>query len=398
MYKGTCIIIGITDSRRQWFPPEVEAVIARGKLFSGGRRHHEIMADRLPEGHSWIDITVPISDVFRRYEEALAGTDTGIVIFASGDPLFYGFAATVQREWPNCRLVVYPSFNSLQMLAHRMRLPYQDMSVVSLTGRPWDKFDEAIIRQEPLIGCLTDRTKTPQAIYERLHEYGYDNYDITVGELLGNEEEERIGPFAEGREYAVPNCLILRRTYIRPRPFGIPEQEFSFLDGRERMITKMPIRLLSLSMLDLHNRSSLWDIGFCTGSVSIEAKLQFPHLQVTAFEVREEGKELMAANSRRFGTPGITTVIGDFLDADLSAYPHPDAVFIGGHNGRLKDILTKVLTVLTEDGCIVMNSVTPQSKQLFNEACMELGLEQQPATRITINDYNPIEILKCNRK
>jgi precorrin-6Y C5,15-methyltransferase (decarboxylating) len=114
--------------------------------------------------------------------------------------------------------------------------------------------------------------------------------------------------------------------------------------------------------------------------------------------VREEGRELMAANSRRFGTPGITTVIGDFLDADLSAYPRPDAVFIGGHNGRLKDILTKVLTVLTEDGCIVMNSVTAQSKQLFNEVCMELGLEQQPAIRITINDYNPIEILKCNRK
>ena len=72
----------------------------------------------------------------------------------------------------------------------------------------------------------------------------------------------------------------------------------------------MPVRLLTLSMLDLHNRHSFWDIGFCTGSVSVEAKLQFPHLHITAFEVREEGRELLEKNSRKFGTPGITGVIG----------------------------------------------------------------------------------------
>lgn len=97
----------------------------------------------------------------------------------------------------------------------------------------------------------------------------------------------------------------------------------------------MPVRLLTLSMLDLHNRHSFWDIGFCTGSVSVEAKLQFPHLHITAFEVREEGRELLEKNSRKFGTPGITGVIGDFTETDLSVYPVPDAVFIGGHGGKL---------------------------------------------------------------
>ncbi|MCR5820195.1 MAG: precorrin-6y C5,15-methyltransferase (decarboxylating) subunit CbiE [Bacteroidaceae bacterium] len=422
MFQGECIIIGISDSRRQWLSPEVETVIARGHLFSGGRRHREIMAGHLPDNYEWIDITVPIADVFRQYEKVLnmeitgnkgaedseasstnnrqAGNQNsqGIIIFASGDPLFYGFAATVMREWPKCKLRVYPSFNSLQTLAHRMHLPYQDMRVVSLTGRPWDKFDEAIINQEQLIGCLTDHVKTPQAISKRMAEYGYDNYEMTVGENLGNETEERVTRYAEGRSYSTPNCVILRRTALHPRPFGIPEQSFHLLDGRERMITKMPVRLLSLSMLELHNRHSLWDIGFCTGSISIEAKLQFPHLKITAFEVRPEGLQLMEANARQFGTPGITAVCGDFLDADLTPYAQPDAVFIGGHGGRLKEIMAKVLTALTPDGCMVMNSVSVQSREMFSDACRELGLNMQPPTRIAINDYNPIEILKCNRK
>jgi len=110
----------------------------------------------------------------------------------------------------------------------------------------------------------------------------------------------------------------------------------------------------------------------------------------------------MQENSQRFGAPGINWHIGDFLEADIDTLPRPDAVFIGGHSGHLKEIMARVLTVLTDDGCIVMNSVTSpmvhtNSQQLFNEACDELGLKQESPTRIILNDNNPIEILKCKR-
>lgn len=384
-----CYIIGISDSRKQWFAPDVMAVISSGKIFSGGKRHHDIMSEHLPADSMWIDITVPLTDVFRQYSE-----HDDIVIFASGDPLFYGFAATVQRECPGCEVEVYPSFNSLQMLAHRMCLPYHDMHVVSLTGRPWDKLDEALINGEGMIGCLTDRNKTPNAVWARMMEYGYDNYTMTVGENLGNEEAERVEDYS-GREYCMPNCLILRKTADRPRPFGIPEQDFHLLDGRTRMITKMPIRLLSLSMLDLRHRRSLWDVGFCTGSVSIEAKLQFPHLAVTSFEVREEGKDLMALNSRKFGAPGITTVIGDFLTLDVSSYPAPDAVFIGGHGGRLKEMVLKLKSVMLPGCCIVFNSVSDDSRRLFEEAVSEAGMQLTSCSCIKTDNHNPIYVIQA---
>lgn len=385
-----CAIVGISDQRTQWFNPEVSSVISKGKVFSGGKRHHEIMANYLPANSLWIDITVPLSGVFEQYKQF-----DDIVIIASGDPLFYGFAATVQRECPECEITVYPWFNSLQMLAHRMCLPYQDMRVVSLTGRPWDKFDEAIINGESLIGCLTDRNKTPNAIWKRMQEYGYDNYKMTVGENLGNENEEHVGEFCMDREYSLPNCVILQKTADRNRPFGIPEQDFHLLNGRVNMITKMPIRLLSLSMLDLRYKHSFWDVGFCTGSVSIEAKLQFPYLNVTAFEIREEGRELMQQNSRKFGTPGITTVIGDFLEQDLSLYPVPDAIFIGGHGGRLKEMIMRLKSVMSPTCDIVFNSVSEDSKLLFEEGISEAGMRITSCTRMTIDDHNPIYILKA---
>ena len=388
-------VIGMTDEREVWFPPQIRDVIAKGRVFSGGKRHHEIVASLLPEGACWIDITAPLEAVFEQY----AG-HPDVVVFASGDPLFFGFANTLRRELPEAEITVYPSFNSLQLLAHRMQLPYADMRTVSLTGRPWDGFDEAVIRGERLIGALTDRHKTPAMIARRLRDYGYDNYRMTVGECLGNQASERVRTFASldeaaAADCAFPNCLILERTALRPHPFGLPEQDFALLDGRVNMITKMPIRLLTLSRLDLAQRTSFWDVGFCTGSVSIEARLQFPQLKVTSFEIREAGRELMEKNARKFGAPGIHAIIGDFLEADLSGLPAPDAVFIGGHGGRLPEMLRRIDSVLLPGGVIVFNAVSEESQQLFRESVAAVGRRLTGEMRVAVNQFNPITILRA---
>lgn len=401
------VVIGITDSHQPFFSPEVLEIIKNGKVFSGGKRHHEIVVPFLPRDAQWIDITAPISTVFEQYNElSNINCQLSIIVFASGDPLFFGFANTLQREFSDAELQVFPMFNSLQMLAHRMVIPYHDMHVVSLTGRPWDKLDEALICGYPLIGCLTDKHKNPHAIHERMMEYGYDNYMMTVGENLGNNTLERVSQYDGGIDYANPNCIILQQTEKRIRPFGIPDALFTLLEDREKMITKMPIRLLTLQALELRTKHVLWDIGACTGSVSIEARLQFPHLQIEAFEIRPECEAIIQENARRFGAPGINVHIGDFLNSQFSILnsqlPRPDVVFIGGHGGKLKPIMEKVLTVLADDGCIVMNSVKApkvftDSHQLWDEACLELGLRQDPPTKIILNENHPIEILKCKR-
>ena len=407
------VVIGISDNPQPWFPPELMEIIKNGKVFSGGKRHHEIVALLLSADAQWIDITVPLDAVFEQYcglSDKIA--EHTIIVFASGDPLFFGFANTLRNRFPESAIKVFPSFNSLQMLAHRLMMPYHDMRIVSLTGRPWPEFDKALIEGAGKIGILTDKEHTPAAIAQRMLEYGYTYYTMHVGEHLGNPSLEKVTTLsldeAAKTEFSMPNCVILDgKTIENRKPFGIPDNEFALLDGREKMITKMPIRLLTLQALDLPKRKEFWDIGACTGSVSIEARLQFPHLQIHAFEIRPECEAIIHENARRFGAPGINVHIGDFCSAccdDIATNGTPDAVFIGGHGGRLKEIMTKVAGYLPPNGVIVMNSVSspvvdqmtnrPSSRQLWDEACRELGLQHAPPLRIQLNNYNTIEILK----
>lgn len=394
MCKQSFHIIGISDSDEIYFSPQVMDVISGGKVFSGGLRHHQLVERFLPEDALWIDITVPLDNVFEKYAE-----HSEIVVFASGDPLFFGFANTVLRLLPDSSIRVYPTFNSLQMLAHRLLLPYHDMRMVSLTGRPWKAFDAALIRGEKMLGILTDKVRTPVAIATRMHEYGYDNYRIYVGEALGNTVSERVREFtveeAIKAEFTSPNCMILVRTELRRRPLGMDESEFYLLNGRVNMITKRPVRLQTLSMLDLQNRTVLWDVGSCTGSVSIEAKSAYPDIDVIAFERRPEGEELLRQNSIRWGVPGIRFVGGDFMKQDLSDLPRPDAVFIGGHGGRLQELLKRIDDVLFPDGIIVFNSVSDDSLQQFYEGVSNIGRRVTERIRLVVDTHNPIEILKA---
>ena len=307
------IVIGISDAPEPFFTPEIQEIIKNGRVFTGGKRHHEIVAPLLPTDAQWIDITTPLDAVFEQYQSLTSD----IIVFASGDPLFFGFANTIKRKMPEAEITLHPTFNSLQLLAHRLVMPYHDMRIVSLTGRTTK------------IGILTDKEHTPAAIAQRMIDYGYTNYQMHVGEHLGNPSLEYVTTLsldeASQREFSHPNCLIIEQQDEMPiRPFGIPDADFTLLDGREKMITKMPIRLLTHQALELRKKNVFWDIGFCTGSVSIEARLQFPHLQVCAFEIRPECEAIIQENTRKFGAPGIDIHIGDFLEADLSALPRPD--------------------------------------------------------------------------
>lgn len=249
-----------------------------------------------------------------------------------------------------------------------------------------------------MIGVLTDRAKTPSEIARRALEYGYTGYRMAVGERLGN-PAERVwqGSLAAAAsvDFAAPNCVILHGQPRRAST-GIPDDEFSHLDGREKMITKMPIRLAALARLGLANARVFWDVGFCTGSVSIEARLSAPWVQVYAFEIRPECERIIHENARRHGAPGIEVHIGDFFDAALPAAA-PDAVFIGGHGGRLREMVFRVAEALSPQGSVVFNSVSEESRAAFETAAANAGLSLAPPMTLKVDDHNPITILKATK-
>lgn len=383
------IIIGISDKEQAALPVDVRAY----RYFSGGKRHRELIQGHLPEQFEWINITGDIPGLVKHYQEL----DGPVVIFASGDPLFYGLANSIQKYDAGASMIVYPYFNSLQLLCQRSNIGYAGIYNTSVHGRGWEELDTALIRREALIGVLTDGIKTPAAIATHLLQYGYSNYKMIVGEALeGVDENIRTFslPMASEVLFHSLNCVLLVQIAPRKKYFGIPDSLFEGLENRPGMITKMAIRLLSLTQLDLHQRKVFWDIGFCTGSVSIEAKNNFPGLQVIAFEKRGECASILEHNAKTLGVPGIIKVMGDIFEQDLGAYPPPDAIFIGGHGNRLPELLA----ILSKyGGRIVMNAVKDESKVQFIETVTQLGYQLQAPVDITIDNHNPITVLTAEK-
>lgn len=389
-------VIGISNNPDFILSDEVNALLQQEKIFSGGKRHYELVKHILPGDHNWINIVGDMPALFQQYKQV----NRSIVVFASGDPLFYGFVNTIKKNHPDAQVKAYPHFNSLQLLCQRMTLPYQHIVNTSVHGRSWDELDNALIHQWPLIGVLTDAVKIPAAIAQRMLAYQFDNYKMIVGEALEGEQEKisslSLTQATTGTFHEL-NCVLLIKTTPKEKQFGIADTEFEGLENRPNMITKMPVRLVSLSQLNLHNSKTLWDIGFCTGSVSIEAKTQFPHLAITAFEKREECNDIFETNTRKHSTPGITKVMGDFFEMNLDKLPAPDAIFIGGHGNKLDELIELVDRYLSAGGRLVMNVVKEESKASFISSIKKLNYELVQPIHMNVDEHNPITILTAKK-
>lgn len=391
----TIYLVGIGNQHKPQFSEEILALIQSGYYFSGGKRHYELVNQYLPESSSWISIHGKMENLIDSYRQV----QSPLLIFVSGDPFFYGFGNTLQRLMPEAILKAYPYFNSIQRLCHKTQTNYNNLNVVTVHGRPWSALDCALIQDKPLIGVLTDKQKSPQAIAQRLLDYGFTNYSITVGEALDG-IDENIGTYTlvecTNKMFDNLNCILLKRLSESEKGFGLADSHFIPLNNRPNMMTKLPVRLMTLHALGLKENQVFWDIGSCTGAVAIETKRQYPTTEIIAFEKRLESKTLIPNNAKRCSAPGIQVVIDDVFNLDLKTYPTPDIVFIGGHGNRLEELL-HLLYQINPKARLVTNAVTENTNRIFVEVLTDLGYSLTE-TAIQVNQHNPITIRTAELK
>lgn len=127
-----------------------------------------------------------------------------------------------------------------------------------------------------------------------------------------------------------------------------------FLRGHRVPMTKEPVRLLALERLDLRHARRLIDIGAGTGSISIEAALRYPNLDVIAIERNESALSLIAENCRHFDCHNIRIISGM---APVDIAETADAIFIGGTGGQLTELIDWSLQHLPSGGRLVMTFI-----------------------------------------
>ena len=390
-------MIGLANRANACFSEEAAALLPQYTVFSGGDRHYALVKQWLPAEHTWISIKGDMPALFAAYRQV----PMPVVVFASGDPLFYGIVQTIQKYDTTANVAVYPHFNSVQRLCTKINQPYQHVKNTSVHGRSWQELDEALLRGEPLIAVLTDGVKDPKAIARRLIEYRFTHYEMIIGEDLDG-QQERIRTCSPEQvlqlDFHSLNVVLLKQLRAITTPaFGINDQLFKGLHGRPNMITKKAVRLLSLSCLQLHQARVFWDIGSCTGSVAIEAKRLFPHLQVLAFEKRKECQAIMRRNMQQLSAPGIDIHMGDFFKGNHSELPVPEAVFIGGHSNRLAELMELIDKYLIKGGTVVMNAVLENSHREFVTKAAALRWQLFASQTIKADDHNPITVLTATK-
>lgn len=299
-----------------------------------------------------------------------------VVVLASGDPLFFGIGSTLIRELGADHVAVLPHISSLQLAFARAGHSWQDAKLMSLHGRAMSGFAQRL-HGVALAAVLTGGQQTPSAIARYLLRFEMREYSAFVGENLGL-DRERTGWYTLDQladEVCDPlSVLILKHSldgHVPTFHLGMDDGAFAQRKPDRGLITKREIRVLSLSELRLQSDHVLWDIGACTGSVSIEAILSKPSLQVFAVEKNAEDLENLRQNQIAFRTD--FTAIHAKAPEGLEGFPDPDAVFIGGSGGELPDLLQLCAARLRPGGRIVVNAATIETLYQAQQTLTNLG-------------------------
>jgi precorrin-6B C5,15-methyltransferase / cobalt-precorrin-6B C5,C15-methyltransferase len=393
-------VIGIGDNGKDSLLPLYRKWIEESDLLVGGERHLGFFPDY--EGET-LTIKGGLSAVVQQIEQ----TDKDTVVLASGDPLFYGVGSYLAKK---LSVEIYPGVSSIQQAFALMKESWHDCVFLSVHGRSMKGLVQKVDGMDKVC-LLTDEENNPASIARYLLSFGLNEYKAFIAENLGGAGERTswlsIEEMAE-REFSPLNLVILKRTGEFPSwPLGIPDEQFAQRKPDKGLITKKEIRVLSLAALQLKPDSTVWDIGTCTGSMAIEAARICRQGAVFAVEKNEADLENCRENMLRFRTD-FTAVHGK-APAGLEAFDDPDAVFIGGSGGEMKELLHLCCSRLKAGGRIVLNAATIETLYEAMQAFAAEGF----ATSVTLaqisrskpilhmnrfEGLNPIYIITANRE
>ncbi len=297
------------------------------------------------------------------------------IVLYSGDVSLCSGAKKAAKvfEAAGYKVSIISGISSVNLFAKSLGIGLEDLKIVSAHGRKCNVRGQ-VSRNENCI-ILPSNTQHAEEICSSLAAVA-DR--IVSGYELGNPEEkifiylskkgcneekpaERNSSFQEMKALSsLPGRCLIYAHNSNARNFkpaaGLRDDEI--LRGNVPM-TKEEIRALSMRKLALTGDAVFYDIGAGTGSVSLEAAILSPDIQVFSIEKNFDALELLKRNKEHFAVDNMEIVSGSAPDA-LKDLPAPTHAFIGGSGGNLKDILLAVYEK-NELAKIVINAVTAET-------------------------------------
>ncbi|WP_100397924.1 precorrin-6y C5,15-methyltransferase (decarboxylating) subunit CbiE [Bacillus sp. FJAT-44742] len=397
----TVKVIGIGDEGREGLLPVYQDWVLSCDILVGGKRQLANFPEHKGE-------KLVLEGGLKAVIETLKEKEGSTVVLASGDPMFFGVGGYLAKKLRDVE--IYPFLSSIQLAFARMKESWQDCEVISVHGRTMKGLAQKINGKKKIL-LLTDKENTPSRIADYLLDYQMTEYKAFVGENLGG-MEEKIEWFSleklSSYEASPLNVVVLKQTHSSPAwTLGIPDDEFSQRKPDKGLITKKEVRILSITALELHEHSIVWDIGTCTASVAIESARIAKYGMVYGIEKNEADLNNARENTKKFRTD-IHLQHGKAPEG-IDEWPDPDAIFIGGSGGDMEALLGMCCQRLKAGGTIVLNAVTIENlgnaTSIFNKNgfTTDITLAQisrsKPILHMTrFESLNPIYIITAKYK
>lgn len=362
----TVTVVGIGAEGWPGLSPLAATAIEQAAVIAGGPRQLAL----LPEHVSGRRLPLPSPLVPGLPGLVDAHPAGGLVVLASGDPLFYGIGSTLVRLLGADRVRVLPHPSSASLAAARLGWPLDDTDVVSLVGRPLELLHPLLQPGRRVLALVATSTAAAD-VRKLLEARGFGPSPVTLLADLGGPDEV-IAP-ADGRPHsrlailAVECRLDAAAGDPLPRAPGLPDGAFEH-DGQ---LTKREVRALTLAALAPVPGQLLWDVGAGSGSVAIEWMRVHPASRAIAVEPRADRRERIARNAAALGVPGLSVVAGAAPQA-LAGLPEPDAVFIGG-GVTAPGVVAACVAALRPGGRLVANAVTLEGQAVLADWRHRLG-------------------------
>ena len=348
------------------------------------------------------------------------------VFIYSGDSGFYSGAEkaylrlrewtfSLKREHPEVQvdIDIMPGISSVSYLAARLKVSWQDAEILSLHGRDFEETLPLVrdaVRYNDKTFVLLSGLEDVKKLVKNLKDFR--DAETFFGYRLSYEDEKlfRVGAGEGLPELQEGLYTVFIRNYA-PRTkqlsYGIPTDEYLREEGVP--ITKEEIREIVLSKLRLFKGCTFYDIGSGTGGVTIDAAGISPDIKVFAIEKKADRVKLLRRNMDKFGLRNIYPVVGeagevllaagsdevvnagdqenklqDETNIELMKKNPPDRVFIGGTEGRLRDIIN-LLRSYNRDIRVCMTAITVETKNEIMKLLDEGTVSEPDIVEVSIS-------------
>ena len=380
-------IFGLDETGADQLGPHHKAALEGADMIVADDRFHAMLAPFAKDIklEDWPKPFSALGDLLSPYQAKK------LVIFTTGDPLFYGAGVTIKRLFPKQDIMIWPAVSGIAMAAGRMGWQIAEAEVISIHGRVATKIIPAIypfakwlvIPQSATslhdVANLLSNRGCGAAQLSALQALGRDKEEACVTKTAADWLQDDLSDIADFFVMAVDLAPCGRIAFHSA--CGVLPDEAFISDGK---LTKQDVRASAMSKLQPHPKGVLWDLGTGCGSIAIEWARLAQGAMAYGVDSRDDRLERARANAIALGTAHIKWLAGDVLDV-MDELPEPDAIFIGG--GLSEAVLDKALGYLPQGGRLVIHAVTLESEAILLGAHKRLGGH---LTRIAVNKAEPV--------